>query len=78
MPIYSIHQEKLFVLKDFFNESTTFFKGQPSPTSPSCVQPYLSQSDIAHRYALSLHDKQGSLPGGLHFGYHNLTLQLSI
>jgi hypothetical protein len=51
-------------------------KYPPSSTTPSFIQPCLSQSNIQHHYNLSLNDKLGSLPENLHSNYHTLSLQL--
>jgi hypothetical protein len=72
MPIVSLHQENFSVLMNLSMNLQHSSKCQPSPPTPSCLQPCLSQSDIEHQYALSLNDKLGSFQGILHSDYHNL------
>jgi hypothetical protein len=78
MPIVSLHQENFSVLTNFLMNLQHSSKFPPSPATPSCLQPCLSQSDIEHQYALSLNDKLGSSLRILHSDCHNLSLQLVV
>jgi len=53
-------------------------KCPPLLETPFCPQSYPSQSDTEHQCALSLNDKQGSLPIKLHFGCQSLSLYLIV
>jgi hypothetical protein len=53
-------------------------KCPPSLVILSFLQSCLSQRDIEHQCALSLNDKQGSLPRKLHSDCHTISLQLLV
>jgi hypothetical protein len=78
IPIDPLHQENFSTINFFLMNLKHSSKCSPSSETPYFLQPCLSQSDIEHRYSLSLNDKLGSLPKKLHYGCHNLSFHFVV